>query len=459
MNRLLCAFAILLVLLFSMSSFAEENPSQPPDEQRSKAPAPAPAPSAQEYKFEPSEIEKKPYHLGGYFEFRPILYVLDKDAALYKLNFGKQNLGRTTEDYDGRLWLDGSYEKGIFGAFLKANLGINYTYQGWDDSRKIYEGYASLKPSSSLTIDLGKRVFNWGKGYAWNPVAFVDRPKDPDDPELPREGYIAATGDYIKSFRGPLKTFSLTPVLLPVYKDVNDDFGKIDHLNFAGKIYFLLYDTDIDFLFLTGQSKTDRFGIDFSRNITTNLEVHGEFSFIKNQQTTSVDSIGNVSVTKYDATSFLLGLRYLSSMDTTYIFEYYHNGTGFSSSELRDFYSFTDSAFDIWGATGNKGQFLKAETLLRGNYGKMNPGKDYLYLRISQKEPFNILYFTPALTTIMNLDDRSFSISPEFLYEGVKNWEFRLKGMALVGSGGTEFGEKQNDYRIEFRVRYYFSLP
>ena len=86
----------------------------------------------------------------------------------------------------------------------------------------------------------------------------------------------------------------------------------------------------------------------------------------------------------------------------------------------------------------------------------MNPGKDYLYLRISQKEPFNILYFTPALTTIMNLDDRSFSISPEFLYEGIKNWEFRLKGMALVGPKGTEYGEKQNDYRIEFRVRYYF---
>ena len=65
----------------------------------------------------------------------------------------------------------------------------------------------------------------WGKGYAWNPVAFVDRPKDPEDPELAREGYVVATADYIKSFQGPLKTVSLTPVLLPVYKDVNDDFG------------------------------------------------------------------------------------------------------------------------------------------------------------------------------------------------------------------------------------------
>jgi hypothetical protein len=56
----------------------------------------------------------------------------------------------------------------------------------------------------------------------------------------------------------------------------------------------------------------------------------------------------------------------------------------------------------------------------------------------------------------MNLDDRSFQISPEFLYTGFTNWEFRLKGTALVGQRLTEYEEKQNDYRVELRVRYYF---
>jgi hypothetical protein len=32
-------------------------------------------------------------------------------------------------------------------------------------------------------LDAGKKVVKWGKGYAWNPVAFVDRPKNPEDPE------------------------------------------------------------------------------------------------------------------------------------------------------------------------------------------------------------------------------------------------------------------------------------
>ncbi len=72
-----------------------------------------------EYSFDLSEIEKKPYHLGGFVEFEPILFGLDQDAALYKLRFpdgderllGQGNLG---------LRLDGSVEKGILSAFARA---------------------------------------------------------------------------------------------------------------------------------------------------------------------------------------------------------------------------------------------------------------------------------------------------------------------------------------------------
>jgi hypothetical protein len=75
---------------------------------------------------------------------------------------------------------------------------------------------------------------------------------------------------------------------------------------------------------------------------------------------------------------------------------------------------------------------------------------------VSQSEPFDILYFTPSLTWIYNLSDRSFSISPELLYTGITNLELRLKGTLLAGESLSEYGEKQNDYRIELRVRYYF---
>jgi len=41
------------------------------------------------YTFDVGEIEKKPYYFGGYVEFRPVLNVLYKDAALYQLQFYK----------------------------------------------------------------------------------------------------------------------------------------------------------------------------------------------------------------------------------------------------------------------------------------------------------------------------------------------------------------------------------
>ena len=86
----------------------------------------------------------------------------------------------------------------------------------------------------------------------------------------------------------------------------------------------------------------------------------------------------------------------------------------------------------------------------------MTPETNYLYLRISQKEPFDILYFTPALTMIANMDDKSFSLTPEFLYTGITNLELRFRTAFITGSRGSEFGEKPNDYRVDFRVRYYF---
>jgi hypothetical protein len=316
--------------------------------------------------------------------------------------------------------------------------------------------FLAAKPTASLTASAGKLTAKWGKGYAWNPVAFLDRSKDPDDPALNLEGYYMAGFDYIRSFEGPLKTFSLSPFLLPVDHGLNHDFGEPGHINCAAKAYFLLWDTDIDLMFLTGNSRPNRVGFDFSRNITSNLEIHGESAWIDDLRRMKVDSNERVSESEIDAWSGLLGLRYLTSIDTTYILEYYHNGSGYSGPEAKNYYSFVDQAYDTYVKTGNVRPIQKAANLTQGGYGRPNPMRDYLYFRVSQKEPFDILYFTPAVTTILNLGDRSFSLSPELLYTGITNLELRLKGTVLVGDNFSEYGEKPNDARLELRIRYYF---
>jgi len=159
-----------------------------------------------------------------------------------------------------------------------------------------------------------------------------------------------------------------------------------------------------------------------------------------------------------DAISYLLGLRYLTEKETTYILEYYRNGTGFSREQFKNFISFVDNSYKTFLNTGNDTGLVRASRLVDSGYGRPNPMRDYLYFRASQKEPFDILYFTPAVTSIINLHDGSLVVIPELTYSPMTNLELRFRTPVLMGRKGTEYGEKQNDYRVELRLRYYFGL-
>lgn len=410
----------------------------------------------EEHTFDLSKIGKKAFHFGGYLEFRPVLFGLDRDSWLYKLNLYDLEEGETIAEYNFNALLDFSYEKGIVRAKMRTNTDISKSFSGWSHETTLYEAFLSVKPSLSLHLDVGKKRLKWGKGYAWNPVAFIDRSKNPNDPDLALEGFVVLSMDYIKSFQGKLKTISLTPVLLPVYDHINSDFGERNKLNFGGKVYFLLYDTDIDLMFLSGGSVPARYGIDFSRNMTSNFEIHGEFAHIPAYSKKVIDRSSSIAEENYASTSYLLGIRYLTRVNTTFIFEYFKNGSGYTSSEMRNFYFLIEQAYQSYLLTGDDSQLNFLAGATTQDYRTFATMQDYLYLRISQKEPWDILYFIPSFTSIVNLTDKSFSLAPELLYNPITNLELRAKITVLLGKDGSEFGEKQNDFRLEFRGRYYF---
>ena len=407
---------------------------------------------------EVDKVADKPYSLGGFAEFQPILLGIDRDSAVSRARFFRSRPDNPFDQYNFRLRLEGSYKKDWFSMFFKSDTLARNDFQGWDEDTKLFEAYASIKPNSSFIFEAGKKVMKWGKGYAWNPVSFIDRPKNPEDPEESLEGTTVATADYIRSFDGPLKTLTLTTALIPVYKYVNAKFGEPRRTNFASKLYLLLYDTDVDFMVLTGSSRTTRYGFDFSRNLTINLEIHGEFAVVNNLDAMAINARGQPTETQSDATSQLIGLRYLSEKETTYILEYYRNGAGFSRAQIKNFFSFVDDSYQTFVNTGNDNGLVRARKLLNGPYGRPSPARHYLYFRASQKEPFDILYFTPAVTSIMNLTDASLTVIPELTYSPMTNLELRFRTPVLLGKKGTEYGEKQNDYRIELRLRYHFGL-
>jgi hypothetical protein len=209
-------------------------------------------------------------------------------------------------------------------------------------------------------------------------------------------------------------------------------------------------------MLLGNGSRTQRFGFDFARNLGSNLEIHGEWARITDARRQLIDAAGNVRSERRNADSYLVGMRYLSERETTYILEYYRNGGGYDSAQLRDFGRLVDDGLAQFQASGNSALLQRAASVAQGGYGQPNPGRRYAYLRVSQNEPFGILYFTPALTVIANLDDRSRSLAPELNYTRVKNLEMRLRLFLLHGGPLTDFGEKQNERRLELRMRYFF---
>jgi hypothetical protein len=325
-----------------------------------------------------------------------------------------------------------------------------------DRSNSVFEAAYAIRPDPGLSLEAGKRVLRWGKGYAWNPIGFVERPKDPNDPELAREGFVMADADLIFNPNGDLQTVAFTPVLLPVGKDVNSDFGAGGHWNPAAKLYLLYRDTDIDFAWQGRGSRPARYGMDFSRNVASNFEIHGEWARIRQFTRPVTDGAGRVTNETGNADSTLLGLRYLTASDTTYIAEYYRNGTGYSGEEARQFYEFVNTAVTQFEQTGSTALLQRALSLSQGSYGRPNAGRDYLYFRAQQKDALGIVYFQAALTAMMNRQDRSYQVTPELLYTGVKNLDLRLRLFLLHGGSSTDFGEKQNSRKLEFYARYYF---
>jgi hypothetical protein len=123
---------------------------------------------------------------------------------------------------------------------------------------------------------------------------------------------------------------------------------------------------------------------------------------------------------------------------------------------MQNYYEFIDTADNMYLTTGNEMLLKKAADLTEGNFGRVNPMRNYIYLRISRKEPFDILYFTPAVNFISSIDDKSFTVTPELLYSGINNFEFRLRYTLLSGDEYSEYGEKSVDQKFDLRLRYYF---
>jgi hypothetical protein len=413
---------------------------------------------AGEYDFDIPEAETSPYEIGGKVELRYVNHRLKEDSARYRLNYYKDDPGSSINELIALLEFKGNVKEGKVQINFLTHHAYKYTDEESAFDNSLYETYASFKPSTQLTLEAGKKSFQWGKGYAWNPVGFINRPKDPDDPDLSLEGFTGAWAEYIKSFsEGSLNNLAFTGLVLPVISDwANTELGDSGDVNVAAKLYLLWHNTDIDFMFFDGPDQPDSYGVDFAKNLAENFEIHGELAYKRDVTRVVLDSNGQSTTSHENQLSYMLGVRYLNAYDTTFIVEYYHNGGGYDQDEIDDFFAYQETAWRQWLETGNSAGMDRAKRVTSPYYKQRNFGKDYFYFKATQKEPLDILDFSTWLTVIVNLHDYSFNLQPGMTFNPITNLQLNLRVAVPIGASGTEFGEKQDTVRPETWIRYYF---
>ncbi len=410
--------------------------------------------STPEFSFDASEFEKKTFEFSGYVELKEEYLKLRGDSSAFKLTYPgalpRADLLRSTPT------LELSSKLNLGDVVLDARAQGSWADDALVSSTKdlaVMEGGLRWSVSPGLSFDVGKRVQRWGKGYAWSPVAMVERPKDANDPSASREGFVMASGEWTQALSGPISAISVTGLLVPTDGNLNSDFGQTHDLNPAAKLYLLAWDTDVDLMWRAKGARPESLGVDFSRNINTALEIHGEWARTLGATRTTVSATGVTSSQQVDVNSFLLGLRYLTQGEVTWIAEFYRNGSGYDRSEMDAYYQFLDTALAPDAPMTLLG---KARSVARSGFGRPNPARDYLYVKASVSEPFNWVYGAASVTAMVNLNDHSYQITQELSYTGFSNWELRGRLSVLGGQMQTEFGEKASSARLEVYARYYF---
>ena len=408
--------------------------------------------SAQEYSFDFEEFKKTPYEHIGIFKMQSDISKLNNSSDLYKLSFFNKEEKDFWDSHYASIQLRGSYEISKFKFTLNLKDKLFYTSNDeFENDFSIYESFLNLNLSTNFDFQLGKKSVKWGKGYIWNPVSFVGRQKDINDIDAGLEGFWMFKFNYVKSLSGILQNFSISPVIIPVNKKINANFSDDDNINFILNNYFLIADTDFDTYLFYENSEFKKFGADFARNILANWEIHAEYVFEKDVITNSLNSNFIVGSMVDNSHKYLFGTRILFETNTTVILEYLHNDSGLDKEQMTNFYDAIDSAI-----SENPALFPIIKDYQFENFTNQFLMKNYLYSKFSHPEPFNVLYFTPSIFVLYNLNDNSKMIGVEFSYSRFNNLNLKLKYNLLSGNLNSEFGGKISSKKLSLLIDYTF---
>ena len=408
---------------------------------------------AQDYSFEiPGEDEENEERLewGGNLDGKYALFHPQRSSPIYELQFADaETSSNYLSQYQLDFYLDGDYQTKDIGFHVKTHVGyLNDTEEVIVD---LFELYGNFNLSLSSFIQAGKIRYSWGKGYAFNPVGFVNPLKDPTNPTLAKAGVLSLNAETLKSFQSNiLKTAALTAIVIPPQEEIYDRFAEVEDTDFAAKLYLMLWNIDFDLMGYYSKENSNRIGADFALNLRENIELHGEFSYFTDALKSTIVN-NQLLQTEEEGYAYLVGMRWLNRWGITTILEYYHTDASLTEDEFQEYLRFLRQSLD----SRNEEQIKRALAYSQ-NFKGNTLMQDYMYFQVQKPEPFDWLYFTPSFSTIYNLNDKSMLLALTFTYKPVTNFEFALKPTVTFGKEDSEYGSQRIQQKVETWLRFYF---
>lgn len=253
----------------------------------------------EEFSFDARSFEKKRFELQSY---------LRSDNTIQWQRDPSRRTVRTSDELNLQTWWD----EEPLNLYADASIFYRNDNRTPHDQESLLNAFRQRFGDERESLDAGKKVLRWGKGYAYSPLAFFERPKDPVYPDLSREGFWMA---HAQLTRTPderlLSTYTLDLLYLPDIDENRDHFRSTDSRGGA-KLYLLSGQSDIDLIVAE-----NAFGADISSDIGNGLELHADFG------------------AKGGEKSSLLGMRYQSPSDLTIIAEWFRTYENLSYRYLK----------------------------------------------------------------------------------------------------------------------------
>ena len=323
----------------------------------------------------------------------------------------------------------------------------------WKNKLDIKQCYIQIDFLKNGLLIVGRKILQWGTGYAFNPTNVVTHDKDlsdPDNSEKRTDGQ-----DMINlEFFGRSYSMALC-YMTSLHSDSEMQF-KIS--KWAFRFYRHIFDLDLSWVILVNKHESPIWGMNLSYVAGNRCEIHAEISTQMRSYRHYHPAIKECNIL-YEADPFqvlkqkdnrlysqyLVGLQYTFPGNILWIIEYFHQDHGYHLQEWQDFMQY----IHFLNTELNTHQKIQALGNLLWSLQILSPKgaiQDYLMNHLNIPICRNITFKS---TWLINLNDGSTITIPELEVQIGNHFTFYGRSYIFQGTCESEFGALFMDYSIE----------